>query len=107
MRATMDIGSWLRSLGLGEYEAIFRENKIDKTVLTKLTADDLKELGVRALGDRRKLLDAIAGLDAYAHTTLAAVATAALTPDAAERRQVTVNVLGPRRFDGTLGAHGS
>jgi class 3 adenylate cyclase len=89
----MDIGGWLRSLGLGEYEAIFRENKIDETVLPKLTADDLKELGVRALGDRRKLLDAIAGLDAYAHPRLAAVATAstdALPRDTAERRQVTV-----------------
>ena len=86
----MDIGGWLRSLGLGEYEAIFRENKIDETVLPKLTADDLKELGVRALGDRRKLLDAIAGLDAYAHPRLAALATAALPRDTAERRQVTV-----------------
>jgi hypothetical protein len=82
----MDIGGWLRSLGLGEYEATFRENKIDETVLPKLTADDLKELGVRALGDRRKLLDAIAGLDAYAHLSLAAVATAAVPPDTAERR---------------------
>jgi class 3 adenylate cyclase len=90
MRATMDIGGWLRSLDLGEYEAIFRENKIDETVLPKLTADDLKELGVRALGDRRKLLDAIAGLDAYAHPRLAAVATAASPRDTAERRQVTV-----------------
>jgi class 3 adenylate cyclase len=86
----MDIGGWLRSLDLGEYEAIFRENKIDETVLPKLTADDLKELGVRALGDRRKLLDAIAGLDAYAHPRLAAVATAASPRDTAERRQVTV-----------------
>jgi class 3 adenylate cyclase len=89
----MEIGGWLRSIGLGEYEAVFRENKIDETVLPKLTADDLKELGVRALGDRRKLRDAIAGLDAYAHQSLAAVTTAstdALLRDAAERRQVTV-----------------
>ena len=86
----MDVGSWLRSLGLGEYEATFRENKIDETVLPKLTADDLKELGLRALGDRRKLLDAIARLDGYSHTTPGAVATAALPPDTAERRQVTV-----------------
>jgi hypothetical protein len=102
----MDIGGWLRSLGLGEYEAVFRENKIDETVLPKLTADDLKELGVRALGDRRKLLDAIAGLDAYAHPRLAAVVTAstdALPRDTAERR---FDVLGPRRFNSTLGAYG-
>jgi SAM domain (Sterile alpha motif) len=49
MRATMDIGGWLRSLGLGEYKAIFRENKIDETVLPKLTADGLKDLGTARL----------------------------------------------------------
>ena len=51
---------WLRSLGLGKYEAIFRENDIDETVLLTLTAEDLKELGVTSFGPRRKLLDAIA-----------------------------------------------
>jgi hypothetical protein len=39
----MDLGSWLRSLGLGKYEAAFRENEIDETVLPGLTAEDLKE----------------------------------------------------------------
>jgi class 3 adenylate cyclase len=73
-----------------EYEAIFRENKIDETVLPKLTADDLKELGVRALGDRRKLLDAIVGLDAYAQAAAATASTDALPRDTADRRQVTV-----------------
>jgi SAM domain (Sterile alpha motif) len=47
----MDIVVWLRSLGLEEYEAPFRKNKIDDAVLPKLTAEDLKELGVAALGD--------------------------------------------------------
>jgi hypothetical protein len=46
----MDIVVWLRSLGLGKYEAIFRENEIDETVLPNLTAEDLKELGVSAWG---------------------------------------------------------
>jgi SAM domain (Sterile alpha motif) len=46
---------WLRSLGLGKYEAAFRENEIDETVLPNLTAEDLKELGVASLGHRRKL----------------------------------------------------
>ena len=84
----MDLGGWLRSLGLGEYEAVFRENKIDETVLPQLTSEDLKELGVSALGHRRKLIDAIAAL----HPTPAAPATAkeTLPRDAAERRQVTV-----------------
>ena len=42
----MDIGGWLRSLGLEEYETAFRENKVDAAVLPKLTAEDLKDLGV-------------------------------------------------------------
>ena len=46
----MDVVVWLRSLGLGKYEAAFRENEIDEKVLPNLTAEDLKELGVTALG---------------------------------------------------------
>jgi SAM domain (Sterile alpha motif) len=33
----MDVVVWLRSLGLGKYEAAFRENEIDETVLPSLT----------------------------------------------------------------------
>ena len=58
----MDLGRWLRSLGLEKYETAFRENEIDERVLPSLTAEDLKELGVTALGHRRILLDAIAAL---------------------------------------------
>ena len=58
----MDVVVWLRSLGLGKYEAAFRENEITEKVLPNLTAEDLKELGVAALGHRRTLLDAIAAL---------------------------------------------
>ena len=57
---TMDVGSWLRSLGLGQYEANFRDNKIDVDLLPRLTVDDLKDIGVSVVGDRRRLLDAIA-----------------------------------------------
>jgi hypothetical protein len=57
--AVMDIVVWLRSLGLGKYEAAFRENEITEKVLPNLTAEDLKELGVAALGHRRTLLDAM------------------------------------------------
>lgn len=59
----MDVGVWLRGLGLGEYESAFRENEIDGDVLPNLTADDLKELGVTVVGHRRKLLSAIASLN--------------------------------------------
>jgi class 3 adenylate cyclase len=93
----MDVVVWLRSLGLGKYEAAFRENDIDETVLPGLTAEDLKELGVASLGHRRKLLDAIAALrsDASAQAPSADAATASSAPsarpeDRAERRQVTV-----------------
>jgi hypothetical protein len=58
----MDLGGWLRRLGLEQYEAAFRENEIDDRVLPSLTAEDVKELGVRLVGHRRKLLDAIAKL---------------------------------------------
>ncbi len=90
----MDVVVWLRSLGLGRYEAVFRENEIDETVLPSLTAEDLKELGVAALGHRRKLLDAIAALrsapNASAATTPGPAAVDAPSRDTAERRQVTV-----------------
>ena len=88
----MDIVVWLRSLGLGQYEAAFRENEIDETVLPGLTVEDLKELGVAALGHRRKLLDAIAALrgDASPAPTPGVAAVEAPLRDTAERRQVTV-----------------
>jgi class 3 adenylate cyclase/predicted ATPase len=90
----MDVVVWLRSLGLGQYEAAFRENEIDETVLPGLTAEDLKELGVAALGHRRKLLDAIAALRADANASPATspglAAVDASPRDTAERRQVTV-----------------
>ena len=88
----MDVGGWLRSLGLECYEAAFRENEIDEALLPNLTADDLKDLGVGIVGHRRKLLDAIAALGA---DTKAKAPSALLAPDippkdTAERRQVTV-----------------
>ncbi len=55
----MDVGGWLRGLGLGKYEAAFRDNGVDESVLPHLTVEDLKELGVASVGDRRKLLTAI------------------------------------------------
>src|SRR5215475_10353997 len=90
----MDLGGWLRQLGLEHYEAAFRENKIDDTVLPSLTAEDLKDLGVGFVGDRRKLLNAIAALraEASAPTPLsdAPPETDKDSKDTAERRQLTV-----------------
>ena len=50
----MDLGGWLRSLGLEQYEAVFRENAVDETVLRDITDQDLEKLGV-LLGHRRRL----------------------------------------------------
>jgi class 3 adenylate cyclase len=93
----MDLGGWLRSLGLERYEAAFRENEINDRVLPSLTQEDLKEIGVGPVGHRRILLEAIAALraDATGKAPSAEVATASATPsaspeDCAERRQVTV-----------------
>ena len=58
----MDVGGWLRGLGLGQYEEKFRDNKIDADLLPRLTVDDLKDIGVSVVGDRRRLLDAIAAI---------------------------------------------
>ena len=58
----MDIVVSLRSLGLGKYEAIFRENDIDETVLPNLTAEDLEDLGVASVGHLNKRPQAIAVL---------------------------------------------
>ncbi|HEX4185721.1 MAG TPA: AAA family ATPase [Stellaceae bacterium] len=89
----MDIGGWLRGLGLERYEQAFRENEIDLRVLPELTADDLKELGVAAIGHRRLLLKAIADLAAGAGRAAAedvAAASPANATTEAERRQLTV-----------------
>ena len=93
----MDIGGWLQSLGLAKYEAAFRENEIDETVLPNITAEDLKDLGVSIVGHRRKLLDAIAALrtDTGVKAPSADAASRPAAPsaspeDRAERRQVTV-----------------
>jgi len=58
----MDIVVWLRSLGLGKYEAAFRENDIDEKVLPSLSHETLKDLGVTSVGHRLKLLEAITAL---------------------------------------------
>jgi class 3 adenylate cyclase len=93
--AAMDVGGWLRSLGLGQYEANFRDNKIDADVLPQLTADDLKDIGVSAVGDRRRLLAAIAALSGPAQSVSVPVTPHTPAPAgglqiSAERRPITV-----------------
>jgi class 3 adenylate cyclase len=57
----MDVGDWLRGVGLGRYEDVFRENEIDGSVLPDLTEGDFEKLGV-PMGHRKRLLKAIASL---------------------------------------------
>jgi class 3 adenylate cyclase len=81
----MDVLGWLRNLGLEQYEAIFRDNDIDASLLSSLTNEDLKEIGVASLGHRRKLLEAIAVLRGGDSGREAIVAG-----HEAERRQLTL-----------------
>src|SRR5271169_4978118 len=90
------VSDWLEKLGLGQYAQRVAENDINFFILSDLTDQDLKELGVSSLGHRRQLLRAIAelnnvekGAPKLAHATAAPV----IPPqpnDAAERRQLTV-----------------
>jgi class 3 adenylate cyclase/predicted ATPase len=85
----VDIVDWLRELGLEKYAPAFDENAINWDVLSGLTTDDLKEIGVAALGDRRRLLAAIAALGEGASPGPPTPAGSS-TPAEAERRQLTV-----------------
>ena len=87
----MDVAAWLRGLGLERYAQAFRDNEIDGKVLSSLTADDLKDLGVTLVGHRRRLLDAIAALGGEVPAAAKMGASRdAPAPAEAERRQLTV-----------------
>src|SRR3979409_305502 len=81
----MDVGTWLSGLGLSQYEAVFRESEIDADVLTELTDQHLKDLGV-SLGHRLKMLRAIRELGGRA----AGQAEQPKRQDVPDRRQLTV-----------------
>jgi class 3 adenylate cyclase/tetratricopeptide (TPR) repeat protein len=98
----VDVGTWLRNLGLEQYEAAFRENAVGADILSRLTADDLKDLGIASVGHRRKLLDAILDLRSATLTSMPSFPAAVpASPSyrwlsqralqvAAERRPITV-----------------
>src|SRR5215213_6070948 len=89
----METAAWLQQLGLEQYETAFRDNAIDSALLRDLTAEDLKEIGVTALGHRKRLLAAISMLNG-GHSSTGAAGTNSLVPlpthREAERRQLTV-----------------
>ena len=105
-----DIDGWLRSLGLEQYAAAFRDNAIDEKVLPRLTAEDLKDLGVGLVGHRRTLLEAIAALRADANANACAPFgtsfRAACGARCRGRRRAPLphgDVLRSRGFDGRYG----
>src|SRR5437016_4580472 len=103
--SAMDVGAWLSDLGLAECAEAFATNGIDAAMLPDLNNEDLKDLGVTRLADRKRLLKAIEELAGGAHTDEPAL-TPVVTP-VGERRQVTVlfaDIAGFTRLTGALGA---
>ena len=86
----MDVGAWLRDLGLGQYEGVFRDSEIEADTLPELTEADLEKLGL-PLGPRKRVLKAIQNLDDADKTSQAAgLERSVPAKDTAERRQLTV-----------------
>ena len=99
------VGQWLETLALGQYAGLFEDNRIELDILPDLTDQDLEKLGI-PLGDRKRLLRAIAALSA---APVPASPQSATPPAAAtvERREVTilfVDLSGYTRLTSTLGA---
>ena len=88
---SLDVGTWLEELGLGQYRALFSDQAIDSDVLPDLTDDDLVRLGV-PLGHRKKLLKAIDDLLGRETTAQHGPVKLVRTRPDAERRQLTVLV---------------
>ena len=100
----MDVGDWLRSLALGQYETLFRQNDIDVEVLSELTEGDLEKFGV-SFGHRKRLLKAIASLGSTETSVKPAAPVALQTSTDAERRQLTVmfcDLVGSTALSGRL-----
>ena len=98
----MDLGEWLRGLGLGQYEPVFYENGVDDQVLPDLTEADLEKFGV-LLGHRKRLLKAIARLTSAEDEPVPGPPSCKDRPEASRRRRAPAadgHVLRSRRVDG-------
>jgi class 3 adenylate cyclase len=91
------IADWLNSLGMSEYGQRFAENRIDFSVLRDLTDQDLKDLGI-VLGDRRKILRAIAELGTAPVVAPAGPAAAPAPIPTASPIPIAAEAAGERRY---------
>jgi class 3 adenylate cyclase/tetratricopeptide (TPR) repeat protein len=101
----VNVEAWLADLGLEQYAAAFAENGVSLDLLPELTNEDLKDLGVDRLADRKTILKAIARLSKSEDEP--AAEPSALTTIAGERRQVTVlfaDIAGYTKLSSELGA---
>src|SRR5216684_1173519 len=89
----MDVGGWLKGLGLGKYEQVFVANAIDSDVLPELTEGDFEKLGI-PLGDRKRLMKAISslGVGSAGAASGREVGTGSQEVQPAERRHLTVMI---------------
>src|SRR5712692_3519339 len=89
----MDVGGWLKGLGLGKYEQVFVANAIDSDVLPELTEGDFEKLGI-PLGDRKRLMKAISslGVGSAGAAIGREVGTGSQDVQPAERRHLTVMI---------------
>ncbi|WP_414473697.1 adenylate/guanylate cyclase domain-containing protein [Microvirga sp. M2] len=103
----IDVARWLVEQGLGQYAEVFAANAVEGEVLCSLTEADLKELGITALGHRKKLLHSIAALRSQleAETSQHLHEVQTVSPGIAERRQLTVlfcDLVGSTELSGRL-----
>ncbi len=101
----MTVEAWLTELGLEQYAEAFAANGVDVSLLPELTNEDLKDLGVDRLVDRKTILKAIGRLLESENET--ADEPPASTMAVGERRQVTVlfaDIVGYTKLSSGLGA---
>jgi class 3 adenylate cyclase/predicted ATPase len=85
----LEIRDWLEQLGLGHHAQSFVENEVGPDLLPELTNEDLKDLGVVKLGERKSILKAIAERSATDQPA-SSEPSEPTAPSEGERRQVTV-----------------
>jgi class 3 adenylate cyclase/predicted ATPase len=105
-RMGQELSNWLDGLGLGQHAEAFARNGVDFDLLPELTNEDLKDLGIARLADRKRLLKAITDLAPAA--TASSIDTSVRPATAryeAERRQLTVvfcDLAGSTALSGSL-----